>query len=87
MVGELLHGGLGDEDVNLTTQCVLGNGEVGGVGGEDGDGVAGGEGIDGRLVCEGKRRQGRAVSPLRQTRSRTIPLDSQASASLTPGAG
>lgn len=85
VVVELLHGRLGHQDVDLASQCILGNGEVGGVRSEDSDGVAGGEGVDGRLVCEGEERLS-AHCYLSAT-LRTSILHSQASASLTPGAG
>lgn len=50
MVGEELGCGLSNEDVDAALDGVQGDGEVGGVWGEDGDGGTGLEGIDGRLV-------------------------------------
>lgn len=50
VVGEELGCGLGNEDVDAALDGVQGDGEVGGVWGEDGDGGTGLEGIDGRLV-------------------------------------
>lgn len=53
VVLELLDGGLGDEDVDAALDGVEGNGEMGRVRGEDGDGVAGLEAVDGGLVGVG----------------------------------
>lgn len=50
VVLQQLDGGLGDEDVDAALNGVEGDGEVGGVRGEDGDGVAGAQGVDGGLV-------------------------------------
>ena len=50
MVLELLDCRLGDEDVDAALDCVQRNGEVGRVGREDGDGVAGLEAVNGALV-------------------------------------
>lgn len=50
VVREGLDGGFGNHDVNTALDSIKGYGEVGGIRGEDGDGIAGGEGIDGRLV-------------------------------------
>lgn len=50
VVLEELDGGLGDEDVVAAFDGVEGDGVVGCVGGEDGDGAALGEGVDGVLV-------------------------------------
>ena len=53
VVGERLHGRLGDEDVDPPLDGVQGDGVVRGVWCEDGDCVAGGEGVDGGFVREG----------------------------------
>lgn len=53
VVLQQLHGGLGDEDVDAALDGVQRNGEVGRVGGEDGDGVAGLEKVNGGLVGVG----------------------------------
>lgn len=50
VLGEELDGRFGDEDVDAALYGVESYGEVGGVRGEDGDGVAWGEGIDGDFV-------------------------------------
>jgi len=50
VVLEQLDGGLGEEDVDAALDGVEGDGVVGGVRGEDGDGVAGLEAVDGGLV-------------------------------------
>lgn len=56
VVLEQLDGGLGDEDVDAALDGVEGDGEVRRVGGEDGDGVAGLELVDGGLVGVGVDR-------------------------------
>ncbi len=53
VVLEQLDGGLGDEDVDAALDGVEGNGEMGRVRGEDCDGVAGLERVNGRLVGVG----------------------------------
>lgn len=50
VLAEELHRGLGDHYVDLALNGVQGDRVVSGVGCEDGDGVAGGEGVDGCLV-------------------------------------
>ena len=50
VLGEELEGGFGDEDVDVSFYCVEGYWVVGWVGGEDCDGVTGGEGVDGGFV-------------------------------------
>lgn len=50
MFCEQFDGGLGDHDVDTFADGVEGDGVVGWVGSEDGNGIAGGEGIDGALV-------------------------------------
>ena len=50
VVGQELGGGLGDEDMVFVFDGVFGDGVVGCVGGEDGDGAALGKGVDGGLV-------------------------------------
>ena len=50
VLGEVLDGGFGDEDVDVAADGVEGDGVVGWVGGEDCDGVAGGEGVNGGFV-------------------------------------
>lgn len=50
VLGEELDGRFGDEDVDAALDCVESYGEVGGVWGEDCDGIAWGEGIDGGFV-------------------------------------
>jgi hypothetical protein len=50
VVFEGLGGGLGDEHVDFALNGVEGNGVVSGVWGEDCDGIAGGEGVNGGLV-------------------------------------
>lgn len=53
VVLQQLCGGLGDHDVDFTLDGVQGNGEVGGVRSEDGDGAAGLQGVDCCLVGVG----------------------------------
>ena len=50
VVGEELDGWFGDEDVDVTLYCIQSDWVVGSVGGEDGDGIPGGEGVDGFFV-------------------------------------
>lgn len=50
VVGEEFYGGLGYHDVDSALDGVEGYGVVSCVGGEDGDGVTGGEGVDGGFV-------------------------------------
>lgn len=53
VVLEELDGGLGDQDVNLALDGIQRNGVVGGIGGENGDGVTGRESVNGSLVSVG----------------------------------
>ena len=50
MLGEELDGRFGEEDVDASLDRVQGDRVVGGVGGEDRDGITGGEGVNGGLV-------------------------------------